>query len=728
MNHNEMQLNHFIKKLSDISVYDQQAHQQLIMGFQQANDSKKQLILEFTPESMLNLVQETNKDNLMDTLGISEDLAKMISIENKRVASVKQLHNAELARLVAQMMTDADIRLIEAMKINAALHQLYFLNKPFDINNPAHQQAYLEFINTSLTNALSEHSSELVAALSEELKNNSAVRDQILAQAEMNESLSEAYIIFHGHQTEPYELSRNKSYRTLEALLHAEKKEKVLVEDVVPLMQSIRSASPTLIFQGILSKIKTSSVLLLSNLDHQMEKISAVPAIPQSTTIKNEGVEEPAESMSDERNEFREDYKYSYDKETGLHYFYDQLNEKTHYYNFNQENNKYEYQYSYDFNADDGLGSYVKYNKEIKGYEHCPIEQIFDVDVEEIPVENEATESMEVENETTESMEAENKALESMSVEISPLKSMESKPRASRGLSIEELPETVAAKDNMDVQPLRGTLSRQNSLSKIRIIPDDAPVTVTIVRKKEANDGVEAEPEKEIYESNPIARIQSGGTSILSGLKEDELNQGDKRIFDYNPNSKSIGQYTETLGSNDGRRHNHRLPAQITVDKFPTEGSEQDKVQFAMYAATQLLTHRDRSPSKEDPLLLQGRDIEAVGYLWTALMLIGEKTPGMRFGHEAIMIRSSSGFNPKKELNSGLGLFKKYNDKSLYHRVFKKNEDYCINSLQMIKAYVSEEKSKGLALSKHQMGLFGIAKDKPNNIEKVEQIARNWLF
>ncbi|MDR3503756.1 MAG: hypothetical protein P4L79_14350 [Legionella sp.] len=155
----------------------------------------------------------------------------------------------------------------------------------------------------------------------------------------------------------------------------------------------------------------------------------------------------------------------------------------------------------------------------------------------------------------------------------------------------------------------------------------------------------------------------------------------------------------------------HRANAgRITVDKFPTyqEGSptdpvllEQAKVDYAMVVATQLLATMDRPPSKDNPLRLRGTNKEQLEYIWTALVVLGEKTPNMKFGPDAIRVVNDHIFNPKSQLGWGWSNFSK---DSVYEQVFKKHSDSVTSAIDASKEQASERLNrKGTPKSEEQM-------------------------
>jgi hypothetical protein len=119
----------------------------------------------------------------------------------------------------------------------------------------------------------------------------------------------------------------------------------------------------------------------------------------------------------------------------------------------------------------------------------------------------------------------------------------------------------------------------------------------------------------------------------------------------------------------------------FTVDTFPKHAgpkpasvSEKDwaadlataRVNFSMAMAAQILASLDEPPTKDKPLRLTGEKEEELKYLWTALLVLGEKTPHMKFNSDAIVVNSST-FNPASQKGRVYG----YDKDSLHETVFK---------------------------------------------------------
>ncbi|MFJ1269824.1 hypothetical protein ACD661_14775 [Legionella lytica] len=229
-----------------------------------------------------------------------------------------------------------------------------------------------------------------------------------------------------------------------------------------------------------------------------------------------------------------------------------------------------------------------------------------------------------------------------------------------------------------------------------------------------------SKPEEDI-----VVIDQSGPAAIAKFTLEDPLASSQVRYFDIvrkdehtSDKSKTVtieSRFTydtsKSVPTTSTDRGIHKANAgRIQVDKFPTyqAGSETDpvllekaKVDYAMIVATQMLATMDRPPSKDNPLRLRGKNAEQLQYIWTALVVLGEKTPHMKFSPEAIRVVNDHVFNPKAQLGWGWSNFAK---DSLHEKVFKKHEEVVNSAIEASKEQASERlNKKGTPKSEEQM-------------------------
>ncbi|KTC95739.1 interaptin [Legionella erythra] len=104
--------------------------------------------------------------------------------------------------------------------------------------------------------------------------------------------------------------------------------------------------------------------------------------------------------------------------------------------------------------------------------------------------------------------------------------------------------------------------------------------------------------------------------------------------------------------------------ATITVAQFPKD--DKNQIKYTMAMAAQLLAHLDHAPTKERPIVLTGSNPVELRHLWTALMVLGENNPKMKFDHNAIKVNSTA-FDPANELGKVYG----FNKTALYNTYMK---------------------------------------------------------
>lgn len=145
-------------------------------------------------------------------------------------------------------------------------------------------------------------------------------------------------------------------------------------------------------------------------------------------------------------------------------------------------------------------------------------------------------------------------------------------------------------------------------------------------------------------------------------------------------------------------------------------------VHSSMCQAGLFIQHLKQAPKANKIRLKRGTTME-LQYMWTALMVLGEKLPHIKFGHEAIAI-DSVGFDPrKKEIGA---LWRRFAMGSLYERVFKHHlRPYMLDIVAFPKRYIAElEKQADVVwLEEYQKRLIQI---RPL-AESRRQETRHWL-
>lgn len=112
----------------------------------------------------------------------------------------------------------------------------------------------------------------------------------------------------------------------------------------------------------------------------------------------------------------------------------------------------------------------------------------------------------------------------------------------------------------------------------------------------------------------------------------------------------------------------------------PPEELAPARVNFSMTMALQILAKLDKPPTKENPIRLSGSKAEELKYLWTALVILGERNPKMTFGQDAIQVVSRT-FKPESEMQSLL-VTKRFKSDSLYKKEFNSGKDIVANIIE----------------------------------------------
>ena len=181
--------------------------------------------------------------------------------------------------------------------------------------------------------------------------------------------------------------------------------------------------------------------------------------------------------------------------------------------------------------------------------------------------------------------------------------------------------------------------------------------------------------------------LSPGNGRTIGFLLQDKPEEGKIKVFDVTHNRPpvpvSFGRFTEqhsqinqpNIVTSKNNEVTKTPAGKYQILQFPTavdpanaeKSLTQAKVNFSMIMAAQILANLEGPPTKDKPLTLTGENQEEMRYLWTALVVLGEKTPHMKFGVDAIKVNSGS-FNPKNELGTLWG----FSSDSLRNQVFTK--------------------------------------------------------
>lgn len=109
-----------------------------------------------------------------------------------------------------------------------------------------------------------------------------------------------------------------------------------------------------------------------------------------------------------------------------------------------------------------------------------------------------------------------------------------------------------------------------------------------------------------------------------------------------------------------------QFPTQVPPPTSPSDDPlVEAKVNFSMAMAADILASLDSPPTKDKPIRLRGSNPEELEYLYTALVILGEKNPKMKFSRDAIEVNSAV-FHPDNVKGRLWG----FSSNSLYSQVF----------------------------------------------------------
>ena len=170
-------------------------------------------------------------------------------------------------------------------------------------------------------------------------------------------------------------------------------------------------------------------------------------------------------------------------------------------------------------------------------------------------------------------------------------------------------------------------------------------------------------------------------------------------------NNKTVGRFIEERIPDS--KDSVKAHVKMKVVAFPDDGNTDARVIYAMAMATQFLAGLKQPPSAKNPIILRGAKAEQLEYLWTALMLIGDTSPNMRFGPESIKIATSH-FSADKEMGHGAN---KFSSGSCYKKNFETHSQLGqllsdVNKLTSDKFDYQKVHQKVQAHSKHAASLF----------------------
>ncbi|HAU0497153.1 TPA: interaptin [Legionella pneumophila] len=173
--------------------------------------------------------------------------------------------------------------------------------------------------------------------------------------------------------------------------------------------------------------------------------------------------------------------------------------------------------------------------------------------------------------------------------------------------------------------------------------------------------------------SNTTVTTGSSG-KIQEFLIGEKIPEGQVAVVDvsHKTTSKSgapietVGRYTQTKHEGGSKFEIVQFPTQVPPPARPSDDPlVEAKVNFVMAKAADILASLDAPPTKDRPIRLRGSNPEELEYLYTALVILGEKNPKMKFSRDAIEVNSAV-FHPDNVKGRLWG----FSSNSLYSQVF----------------------------------------------------------
>lgn len=167
------------------------------------------------------------------------------------------------------------------------------------------------------------------------------------------------------------------------------------------------------------------------------------------------------------------------------------------------------------------------------------------------------------------------------------------------------------------------------------------------------------------------------GEKLPTAVASEDANHGEYLAPGLQPDCCRV-HYVELTSTTSPKQMfvQERLPESLAGLKISSvdQSINRDPVallEYSLAMASSMLLGLSAPPTVKNPLILTGSDSVLTCYLWTALLILGEKTPGMKFTPESIMVVTAA-FSPIKEMTSG----RKFVPTSLHETIFRTHDDF----------------------------------------------------
>lgn len=271
------------------------------------------------------------------------------------------------------------------------------------------------------------------------------------------------------------------------------------------------------------------------------------------------------------------------------------------------------------------------------------------------------------------------------------------------------------------------SLAGQGILQAIKTIIEQPPVNVNgaVTRCKRYNKAELEAHLKSGYTSELNSATPTPTTlSVTKPLYESQSNQAlknDEFLEHVVGTGADAGYFIEQRDRDAKKPWQGVTNVSLTVSKFP--GNQRDQMaavkarcQYALAMANQLLANA--KPSPESPIYIQGDNEEQMMYLWTAVMIVGER---LNFDHKSIVVISST-FDASQQV----GLVTRYGMYSVYNQAFKKFPELLKSSSAGLEKLMADS-AKNIQQKKEANQLFDKilsnyqAEDKATALQDIEK-------
>ncbi|KTD31009.1 interaptin [Legionella moravica] len=674
-----------IKKVPQLGVAP---HPQLIRVFNELPVAKQQALLKKTPP-LYQVLTALDVEQLAVHLGTGVAGLAELAEENKSLAVFQLIHNPAVARILSAFQPTIKLSAVQVDALNRDLDAATARNNGQDFNNPALYKGIIDNIKVHCGADVNAGRFYQAFGLSNDgsaFKEPSAIRDQIKAQNQHNQELLRAYALISPEDKSNKSLEKQLLgiLLTLNKNAPIDPKEIVkqfngsrtyneFIERVVPRGNSdLQAQLYTQLSSSIFYQLKNA--VLKNNLNDAdpFVVIDAVTDLKKIATSINQHL--------GALNKSREHFKFI-------------------------EGIKPHHLYNPSFRGEAQLSA-----KQMKG-QYQQLSNDCDLIVEQLRRDQKAIEAILSQNENPGNMLSEEldkrilRVFQQLREELDAIKS---------NLQFYETIQQKLSGDDGILQALDEAADHKKSYMfhadyiTRRIESRDHVEGLTYSSQKHKN-GLETPSDTaggrklELGQSIPEGKI-AVVDYVQTAYKQDKVSKDYEVVGRYTVDLSPPGTMTlkgdKVTRSSGGKFEIQEFPRQTLP--VPAKGSAEDfrlikaKMEFSLALAADAIANLDSPPTKEKPLRLYGDNEEQMRYLWTALIILGEKNPHMKINADAIKLDrfGENQFDPAQEKGSFLGISTGFHNNSLY-QLFKNSlvKDSVEQTVDAVKQMSADKKS-----------------------------------